>query len=52
MPLHKIYFNDIYHRKPGERMEAEACIASYYEANQLYKDRSMYTILVSIPPFL
>jgi hypothetical protein len=52
MPLQKIYFNDVYRRKPSKRMEAEACIASYYEANRLYKDGATYAIIASVPLFL
>jgi hypothetical protein len=52
MPLQKIYFNDVYRKKPGKRLEAEARIAEYYERKKLYKKGAVYGILPSVPTSL
>jgi hypothetical protein len=52
MPLQKIYFNDVYHKKLGKRLEAEARIAEYYERKKLYKKGAVYGILPSVPTSL
>ena len=52
MPLQKIYFNNIYLRKLGKWMEAEACIVEYYKVKRLYRKGAMYAILASVLPFL
>jgi hypothetical protein len=50
--LQRIYFNEVYRRKPGKRMEAEASIAVFYHRKEVDLAEAEYAVLSYVPTSL
>jgi hypothetical protein len=50
--LQRIYFNEVYHRKPGKQMEVEVSIVAFYRRKEDDLAEAEYAVLSYVPTSL